>query len=161
MLWSRGLARSRDKEYLYYHGACGYQIWQDGWMTYQYDLPWWAPTYKVLWCFNQVVLRDHMTSKKQYISNTTVTVAAKLGRTYFKRFPSIKLIDPLATSSSWIMWETNIIITPLLWCQTWQGDDLPWGALVVIVTRPLITWSCLIMWQIKNLIFYYYNTYGH
>ena len=56
-LWLRGLIRSCDKLkslYFYYHSAYGHQIWQDG------NLRWWASENKVIWPFDQVVLRDQV-----------------------------------------------------------------------------------------------------
>ena len=54
-----GLGRSHDKLktlYLHYHSAYGHQTLQDG------NVPRWAPTHKVTWPFQQVVLWDHVTN---------------------------------------------------------------------------------------------------
>ena len=54
MLWSRDLARSRDKQPLcfHYHSVWYHQTWQNG------DLPWEAPSHKVTWSWQS---KDHMT----------------------------------------------------------------------------------------------------
>ena len=52
----------------------GQQTWQDEY------LPWGASTYKVTWLLWNVVLQDHVTNKKYYISNTAMFIAAKLCR---------------------------------------------------------------------------------
>ena len=41
--------------YLYYQNAHVHQTWQSG------DLPWWTPTYAVIWPFDFVVLWDEVT----------------------------------------------------------------------------------------------------
>ena len=59
MLWSHGFANSRDKLkplHMHYHDAYGHRTWEDR------DLPWGAPTHKVKWNFDQVVLGDHVTN---------------------------------------------------------------------------------------------------
>ena len=49
---------STTKTYLQFHNAYGHQTWQGG------VLPWGAPTHKVTWPFDHVVLRDHLTKLK-------------------------------------------------------------------------------------------------
>ena len=58
---------------LYYQSGYDNQIWQDG------NLPKWAPTHKVTWPFDHVVLPDHMTNWNHYISTIAVPMATKLG----------------------------------------------------------------------------------
>ena len=73
----RVLARLRDRpKTLHPHNytAFGHQTWQD------VNLSWWAPTLKVTWPFDRVILRDYVTEEKHYISNTTEPMATKLGR---------------------------------------------------------------------------------
>ena len=63
-LWLRGLSKSRDKLksfYLYCQSACYYQTWSDG------NLPWWGPTHEVIWPFDHMILRDHVTVKLLYL----------------------------------------------------------------------------------------------
>ena len=74
MLWSRGLAKSRDNWkslYLYLKSTYGYQTWQDG------DILWETPNHKVILRFNQVILQGHLTNKNHYISTTRVPMATK------------------------------------------------------------------------------------
>ena len=56
-LWSRGLAKSRDKLkslHHQYHSAYGRQTWQGD------DLPYGISTYKAIRFFSLVVLQDHV-----------------------------------------------------------------------------------------------------
>ena len=41
--------------YFYYHNDYGHHTWQGS------DLPWGAPTHKISWPFNHVVLQNHLT----------------------------------------------------------------------------------------------------
>ena len=40
--------------YLHYHSAYGHQTWQGD------DLPWGAPTHKITWHFDHMVLQDKL-----------------------------------------------------------------------------------------------------
>ena len=57
-----------------------------------------AITHEVMWPFDRVILRD-LVKKNHYISNTTVSMATKLGKmvTYLDLLPPIKLFDPVET----------------------------------------------------------------
>ena len=108
-LKSRGLVRLREKFkmlYLHYHNAYEHQIWQGG------DLPWGAPTYKVIWPFDHMVLQDYVTCWNHYIPTITVSMVTKLDRivTYIEPFSTIKLLEPLVTWSYKITWQAKIII---------------------------------------------------
>ena len=59
--------------YLHYYIAYCHQTWQGG------DLAWGAPTDKVTWPFDHVVLWDYVAILK-HISATRVPVATKLSR---------------------------------------------------------------------------------
>ena len=92
-LWSRNLARSRNKvkTYFRYQSTYGHQTWYDG------SLPRGVSTHKVIWCFHHFVFESAYNDK------------------------------------------------------TWQNFNLPWLAPTHKVNNPLITWSCKIAWQIKNI----------
>ena len=66
-------SRSLDKlkAYLHYHSVYGYQTWQAD------DLPREASTYNVTPSFGHVVLQDHVTNYKNYISTTAISLATK------------------------------------------------------------------------------------
>ena len=70
VLWSPGLAISLDKQktYLLYHSAYGYQTWQDS------ELPWGAFTYRVTWDIGYVVLQDHVINQNHYISTSVLPI---------------------------------------------------------------------------------------
>ena len=58
-IWSYGLEKSPEKLnmlYLHYHSACNHQTWQGG------DLPEVAPTDKVVWPIDHVILWDHVSN---------------------------------------------------------------------------------------------------
>ena len=77
VLWSSGLERSRDKLkqlYLRYHNIYGQKTCRNG------DLTWLIFTHKVKWPYNHVVLQDHVTNEKRYISSTTMPMTTTLGR---------------------------------------------------------------------------------
>ena len=89
-LCSRVLLRPFDKIKpfnLDHHSACRYHTRQVG------DLLWGAPIGIVSRLFNYVILRDHMTNQKHFISSTTITMFNKLGRMviYREEPPLIKL----------------------------------------------------------------------
>ena len=64
--------RDKLKTYLHYQISYGHQIWQN------VNLPS-APSYKITWSFDHVVLRDYVTNWNRYISTTAVPMATKLG----------------------------------------------------------------------------------
>ena len=109
ILWSRGLIRSCDKLkslYLHFLSVFGHKIGDNG------NLPWWAPVYKIIWCFDHVVFSDH------YIFTTIVSMDTKLGKKviYLDELLPITSHDPLITWSYKFTWETKIIIFLLLQC---------------------------------------------
>ena len=122
-LLSRDLERSSYKQkplYLYYQSAYGRQSWQDG------NLTWQAPTYKVTWPFDHMVLQGHETNKNHFMFTTIVPLATKLGTmiTYLDRFLPLKSHDSLITWSYEITWQTETIISPIpqcLWLQNFVG----------------------------------------
>ena len=63
-----------------------HQTWQEC------GLPWGSPTHKVIWSFNHVFLRDHVTNLNYYISTITVSMATNLDRlgVYNVELPCIK-----------------------------------------------------------------------
>ena len=77
-----------------------------------------APTHKVTWPFDHVVLQDHMTNWNYYIFTTTVPMAAKPGRmvTYLKELLAIKSFNALITWSRKVTWQTKFILSPLPEC---------------------------------------------
>ena len=79
--------------YLHYYIAYCHQTWQGG------DLAWGAPTDKVTWPFDHVVLGDYVAILK-HISATRVPVATKLSRMviYLEGLLPIELLHPL------VMW---------------------------------------------------------
>ena len=75
MLWSRDLAKLYDKLkllYPHYHTAYGQQTWKGAKSSGL------APTHKVIWPFDQVVLRDDVRNWNYYISITAVPMDTKV-----------------------------------------------------------------------------------
>ena len=106
-LWPCGLARSHDKLkslYHHYQNAYGHQTWHEG------NLPWWTATYKVIWPFNLLVLRDHVINQN-HISTTTVLITNKLARmvAYVDGLLPTKSHDPFIAWSLMFMQQTKII----------------------------------------------------
>ena len=97
-----------------------HQSWQDG------NLTWQAPTYKVKWPFDHMVLQGHETNKNHFMFTAIVPLATKLGTmiTYLDRFLPLKSHDSLITWSYEIKWKTKTIISPIpqcLWLQNLVG----------------------------------------
>ena len=75
--WSSGLATSSDKQkpfYIHYQCTNGNQTWKGD------NLPWWAPTSKATWHFDNVAFWDHVTNYNHCISTTAVPMTIKLSR---------------------------------------------------------------------------------
>ena len=141
-LWSRVLARSRDKlkSFFDYHCAYGHQTWQD------VNLPWWAPAHKVT---SRGLVRSHGKLESQKNPRKTQKIGTRKTQCLWHQTwqdsnlpswtPAYKVHD------HWIMWSCEItwqpkIISPLpkcLWPPTWQAVDLPWGASTHNVTPPI------------------------
>ena len=86
-LWSRVVARSRDKLkpwYLHYCNDYGQKTWYDT------DFPWVDSTHKITWTYNHVVWQDRVTNQNHYAS--PATMSNRLGRmgVYYQRLPSVK-----------------------------------------------------------------------
>ena len=71
-----------------------------------------ASTHKVIWPYNHVVLRDHVTNLHHYISTTTMFVATKLGRVgiYNEEVPFINSHNPLIRCSRKVTWNITYVI---------------------------------------------------
>ena len=87
-----------------------------------------APIFIVTWLFNHVVLLDHVTNWKHYISNTTISMATKLLNmvAYHEELALIILLD---TSTTWfceIMWHIKYYISPLPLDQ-WPPNTVRWS----------------------------------
>ena len=89
-----------------YQKVYGHEIWYNG------DIPWWAPNHKVIECFDQVVLQNHVT-KKKHISTTKDPMATKLGKviTYVDGLIFTKSHDSLIMCSYEITWQTKSIVS--------------------------------------------------
>ena len=127
---------------LHYHSAYGHQIRQYG------NLPWWTPANKVTWPFDYMVLWDHVTKYKHYISSTAPPMATKLGRmmTYLDWLLPIKSHDHMITWSCKITWQTKVIIYPLT--PIFMGINFGRVGIYneelasIKSLDPLIAWSC-------------------
>ena len=130
------LPRSRDKKthcrqlYLPYQRAYSHKT------SHNETLLWWAPTYTFNWSFDHVVLQDHVINEKHYIFNTTVPMAPNLVGWWFTlrgsyscSYLANELRDELKTL---YLYYFNTYFH-----QTWQGRDIPWGALTHKVTWSL------------------------
>ena len=84
-------------------------LWQTTWQGG--DLPLGPPIRDIVWLFDHIVLRDHLTNWNYYISITKVDMATKLCRTvtYLDVLLSIKSHDLLNRCSCEIMWQTKTI----------------------------------------------------
>ena len=152
-LWSRDLARSRDKlkPYLHYHSAYGHETWQD------YVLSWRAPNNKVSQCPDHMILKSHVTNENHYISTTKVPLATKLGRmvTYFERLLTIKLYYTLVTWSCKVCEKQKS-----LYIHNQGAYGYKIGRMITYLNvylpikphHPLITWSFKITWRTKTII---------
>ena len=105
---SRSLARSLGKRkslFFDYHNIYGHKIRHDG------DLTWVLLTNKVQWPYNHVVLWDHVTNEKHFISTTKMLMATIRGRmmTYLEWLLPIKSHDHIVMWSCKITWQTKII----------------------------------------------------
>ena len=89
--------------------------------------PWWKPAYDVTWSFDHVVLQNHMTIKRHYISTIIVLMATKTETmiNYLEELLSIKSHDPLITWYIGITWKTKIIISSLPHC-IWPSNLASW-----------------------------------
>ena len=138
--------------YLHCHSGYGHKILQGG------NLPSWAPTHKIIWPFDHVVLWDHTTKKSHFISTTTVPMATKLSRvvSYLQALQTIKLYHAFITWSCKATWQSKTIIIQLPQClchQFWKDGKLSWWTPTRKSNDPLIRWSCEITWQTKTVIF--------
>ena len=80
--------------YLRCQTAHSHQTWQDG------NLPWSAPTHKVSWLFDCVILRDHATNYKNILT-ATVPLTTKLGR-------MLKYLEEFLTMNHLTLWSCGL-----------------------------------------------------
>ena len=119
--WSCIVTWQKKSLYLHYQSAYGHQTWQDG------NLPWRAPTHKVICLFDHVVLRDDVTYLNYYIFNATVPMATKLDRMskHLEGLLTIKSFISLITWSCKVTWQIKTIIYPLPEC-LWLPNVTEW-----------------------------------
>ena len=100
-----------------------------------------APTHKVPWLFNHLVLRDHRTNYNHYTSTITMRMATKLGTlvTYLRRLLLTKPHVPLITYLSRSLGKLKILYLHCYsaFChQIWQCGNIQWG-----FPTHQVTWS--------------------
>ena len=79
------------------------------------------------WCFDRVVLWDHVAKKNHYISIVAVPMTIKYDRmiTYCQGLLLISSCDPLVRRFCKIPWQTITIISPLSQC-LWPPNLSGW-----------------------------------
>ena len=121
-----------------------------------YDVPWEDPTHKVTWPLNHVILQNHVTNWRHYISTTMMPVTTKLGRgaTYHEGLP-IKSHAYIITWSCEISWQTKIVsLRQCLWLPNFGRVSIYTEKLPYINSHnPLIMWSR----EILDLLYLYYS----
>lgn len=89
-----------------------------------------APTYKVAWFFNHVILWGHITNLTFYIFTYTRPLATKYGKmvTYREGHPLINVHSPLNMKPHKVMWQIKNIISNAFGHETCQDGGIPQGA---------------------------------
>ena len=98
--------------YFCYHNDYGHHTWQGS------DLPSGAPTHKISWPFNHVVLQNDVTIQNHYNSINRVAVATTLCRmvNYLNGALSIKSYNTLIIWTCKVTWQMKTIISLLPDC---------------------------------------------
>ena len=150
-LWSKGLARSREKliiNYIYINTAPAATTLGKVVTHLKRPLP--INHMTLEWH----ILQDHVTNLKNFISTTTAPIANKFGRimSYFERLLAIKSydLDHVAFQNHVTKYKNYITTTTLSmayklgkWWFTLRGSFL---------NESLVTWFCEINWQSKIIL---------
>ena len=115
---------------------------------------WWATTYKATWPLHNVVLWDHGANQNYNFSNITVPMSTNFVKmvAYLKKLLLTKLLDPLLDQLKLLYLHFCSVYDH----KTWQDGDLPLGAPVVIVTRPIN--HIVLLDHVTNTIFHIFTS---
>ena len=143
MFWSRGLARSRDKQKsLYIHNQSAYGYILGRMITYLDEFLLIKLHHPLIMWFCKI-----MWQTKPIISPLAVSMATKLARIviYLVRLLIIKSYKTLTTCSCKVTWQKNplhLYDKSAYGKQTWQNDDFAWWLLPIMSHDTLILWPC-------------------